>query len=126
MDKFRSVSESELVLMRILWDNDGVALYADVENCLKEQNTDWPRNMVLILLRRLIDKGFVKIKKIGRRNEYSVLVSREEYNIEEARQLVDRLYDGDVSGLVNTLGKLIPNADRQEVRESWEGGNHDE
>jgi len=126
MDKFRSVSESELVLMRILWDNDGVALYADVENCLKEQNTDWPRNMVLILLRRLIDKGFVKIKKIGRRNEYSVLVSREEYNAAEAMQLINRLYDGDVNGLVNTLGKLIPNADLQEVQKSWEEGNDDE
>jgi len=112
--------------MRILWDNCGVALYADVERCLKEQKIDWPRNMVLILLRRLIDKGFVKIKKIGRRNEYSVLVSREEYNTAEAMQLINRLYDGDIDGLVNTLGKLIPNTDRQEVRESWEGGNNDE
>jgi len=126
MDKFRSVSESELVLMRILWDNDGVALYADVENCLKEQNTDWPRNMVLILLRRLIDKGFVKIKKIGRRNEYSVLVSREEYNAAEAMQLINRLYDGDVNGLVNTLGRLVPKTDRDELQNSWEGGNNDE
>jgi len=126
LEKFRAVSDSELVLMRILWDSGGVALYADIERCLKEQKIDWPLNMVMILLRRLVDKGFVKTKKIGRRNEYSALISREEYNIEEARQLVDRLYDGDVSGLVNTLGKLIPNADRQEVRESWEGGNHDE
>ena len=126
MDKFRSVSESELVLMRILWDNGGVALYADIERHLKEQKFDWPRNMVLILLRRLIDKGFVKIKKIGRRNEYSVLVSREEYNAAEAMQLINRLYDGDINGLVNTLGRLVPKTDREELRNSWERGNDDE
>ena len=126
MDKFRSVSESELVLMRILWDNGGVALYADIERHLKEQKFDWPRNMVLILLRRLIDKGFVKIKKIGRRNEYSVLVSREEYNAAEAMQLINRLYDGDVNGLVNTLGRLVPKTDRDELQNSWEGGNDGE
>jgi len=126
LDKFRSVSESELVLMRILWDNGGVALYADIERHLKEQKFDWPRNMVLILLRRLIDKGFVKIKKIGRRNEYSVLVSREEYNAAEAMQLINRLYDGDINGLVNTLGRLVPKTDREELRNSWERGNDDE
>lgn len=126
MEKFRAVSDSELVLMRILWDSGGVALYAEIESRLKEQKIDWPLNMVMILLRRLVDKGFVKTKKIGRRNEYSALVSREEYNAAEARQLIDRLYDGDVNGLVNTLGKLIPNTDRKEVRESWEGGNDDE
>jgi len=126
LEKFRAVSDSELVLMRILWDSGGVALYAEIESRLKEQKIDWPLNMVMILLRRLVDKGFVKTKKIGRRNEYSALVSREEYNAAEARQLIDRLYDGDVNGLVNTLGKLIPNTDRKEVRESWEGGNDDE
>jgi len=112
--------------MRILWDNGGVALYADIERHLKEQKFDWPRNMVLILLRRLIDKGFVKIKKIGRRNEYSVLVSREEYNAAEAMQLINRLYDGDINGLVNTLGRLVPKTDREELRNSWERGNDDE
>ncbi len=63
------ISESELVLMKIIWKNGGAALYSLIMEELEKDKNEWKNNTVLTLLSRLAEKKFLKIRKIGRRIE---------------------------------------------------------
>ncbi len=56
----QQISESELVLMKIIWKNGGAALYSLImEEVEKDKNdkNDWKNNTVLTLLSRLGEKS---------------------------------------------------------------------
>lgn len=65
----QQISESELVLMKIIWNNGGTALYSHIMEELERDSNEWKKNTVLTLLSRLVEKGFLRTAKIGRRNE---------------------------------------------------------
>jgi len=49
------------------------------------------KNTLIVLLPRLINKGFLSAKKIGRRNEYTALVSETEYQTAQTRKFMDKI-----------------------------------
>ena len=55
------ISESELILMRIIWKSGGAALYSLIMDELDKDKNEWKNNTVLTLLSRLIEKGYLKI-----------------------------------------------------------------
>ena len=75
----QQVSDSELELMKIIWANGGKALYAQISDGLTNNGYTWQKNTIITLLSRLVDKGLLKVNKIGRRNEYSAVVSEQDY-----------------------------------------------
>ena len=97
------VSDSELELMKIIWAEDGKALYAQIMDALAETGNHWQKNTVITLLSRLVEKGLLKTNKIGRRNEYTAIVTEADYQATQAKALLDKLYEGDAKGLVSTL-----------------------
>ena len=99
----QQISESELVLMKIIWKNGGAALFSQVTDELEKDSSQWKKNTVLTLLSRLIDKKYLKIRKIGRRNEYIALVAEAEYQTLQTHQFLNRVYSGNVRNLVATL-----------------------
>ena len=117
------VSDSELTLMKIVWDSGGTALYAQIMEALAETGRGWQKNTVITLLSRLVDKGLLTTNKLGRRNQYTAAVSQGEYQTAQARTLLDKLYQGDAKGLVATLiqGELLSPADYEELKRYWEG-----
>ena len=52
----QQISESELVLMKIIWKNGGTALYSYIMEELEKDSNEWKKNTVLTLLSRLIEK----------------------------------------------------------------------
>lgn len=130
----QQISESELVLMNIIWKNGGTALYSFIMEELEKDKNEWKKNTVLTLLSRLIDKKFLKTNKIGRRNEYAALVTQQEYQAIQTHSFLDRIYGGNVKNLVSTLLQedIISSGDLKEIEEFWMGqkqqrkeGNHD-
>ncbi|MCI8572491.1 MAG: BlaI/MecI/CopY family transcriptional regulator [Lachnospiraceae bacterium] len=130
----QQISESELVLMNIIWKNGGTALYSFIMEELEKDKNEWKKNTVLTLLSRLIDKKFLKTNKIGRRNEYAALVTQQEYQAIQTHSFLDRIYGGNVKNLVSTLLQedIISSGDLKEIEEFWIGqkqqrkeGNHD-
>lgn len=117
------VSDSELTLMKIVWDSGGTALYAHIMERLAQAGCPWQKNTVITLLSRLVDKGLLTTNKLGRRNQYTAAVSQGEYQTAQARTLLDKLYQGDAKGLVATLiqGELLSPADYEELKRYWEG-----
>lgn len=122
MMQIPQISESELTLMKILWENGGSLLYADIMDRLLGKGFDWKKNTVLTFLSRLVDKKILSIAKTGRKNEYRALVSEDQYRADQTKTFVEKIYDGKVSGLVNLLvqGDLVSEEDIQTLRQFWE------
>lgn len=118
------VSDSELELLKIIWSNGGSALYIHIMEELSKTGRTWQKNTVITLLSRLIKKGLVKTKKIGRRNEYIAIVSEENYQAAQTQTLLNKLYEGNAKGLVSTLIQkdMLSARDLEELKTFWESG----
>lgn len=121
----QQISESELVLMKIIWKNGGAALYSLIMEELEKEKNEWKNNTVLTLLSRLADKKFLKVRKIGRRNEYVAAVTEAEYQAMQTHSFLDKVYDGDVRNLVSTLLRqdILSSDELREIEEFWRNGN---
>ena len=118
------VSDSELELMKIVWSQGGTARYAQIMEELSRTGRTWQKNTVITLLSRLVEKGMLRTSKIGRRNEYSALVSEEDYQTAQTQNLLNKLYEGSAKGLVSTLIQrdLLSAEDYEELKRFWEKG----
>lgn len=110
--------------MKIVWASGGTALYAHIMEELSKAGRTWQKNTVITLLSRLVEKGFLKTNKIGRRNEYVAIVSEADYQAVQTQSFLNKLYDGNVKGLVATLIQrdMFTAEDYEELRRFWEGG----
>ena len=120
----QQVSDSELELMKIVWAKGGTALYADIMEELSKAGRSWQKNTVITLLSRLVEKGLLRTSKIGRRNEYAAIVSEADYQAAQTQSFLNKLYDGNVKGLVATLIQrdMFTAKDYEELQRFWEGG----
>ncbi len=118
----QQISESELVLMKIILKNGGAALYSVVIDELEKESSLWKKNTVLTLLSRLIEKKYLKIRKIGRRNKYIALVTEKEYQTMQTHSFLKRVYNGNVKNLVSTLLRqdILSEDELNEVERYWE------
>ncbi len=121
----QQISEAELVLMKIIWQNGGTALYAHIMEALEKDGNEWKNNTVLTLLSRLVEKKFLKVKKIGRRNEYVATVTQGDYQALQTHSFLDKVYGGNVKNLVSTLLRQdILSADElKEIEAFWRKEN---
>ena len=83
------------------------------------------RNTLIVLLSRLVGKGYLKATKTGRRNEYTPLISETEYQTSQTQNFIDKVYEGSVKGLVMNLiaGDLLTDEEYEELKRLLEGGN---
>lgn len=123
----QQVSDSELELMKIIWADGGTALYARIMDELAKTGNRWQKNTVITLLSRLIEKGLLKTNKIGRRNEYTAIISEADYQAAQTKNFLDKLYEGDAKGLVSTLiqREMLTSKDYEDLRGFWKGGSED-
>ena len=121
----QQVSDAELQLMKIIWSKGGTALYAEIMEELTATGRTWQKNTIITLLSRLIEKGLLKSNKIGRRNKYMAIVSETDYQAEQTKCFLDKLYEGNVKGLVATLiqSDMLTPEDYEELTTFCEGRN---
>lgn len=118
----QQVSDYELELMKVIWNNGGTALYAEITAALSEKGMNWTKNTIITLLSRLIDKGLLKTSKIGHRNKYTAIVSADEYQTSQTENFLHKVYEGNAKGLVSTLIQkdLLSSADYEDLKKYWQ------
>lgn len=121
----QQISESELILMNIIWKNGGEALYSIIMEELEKDNNEWKNNTVLTLLSRLVEKGFLKVNKIGRRNEYIATLTEAEYQGMQTQSFLNKVYGGNVKNLVSTLLRedILSEEELKEIELFWRKEN---
>jgi BlaI family transcriptional regulator, penicillinase repressor len=97
------ISDSESVVMEVLWDAARPVTCEDVVRALA-QRTDWQEATVKTFLGRLLRKGAVRAVKDGRRYRYSPVLTRQRWLSVESRRLVKRLFGGRIAPLVAHFG----------------------
>ncbi|ECB9582042.1 BlaI/MecI/CopY family transcriptional regulator [Listeria monocytogenes] len=117
----KSLSKSELEVMKVIWDFGRAVQYADVAGKLEEKNYSWKKNTVLTFLTRLVEKNLLSVKKVGRKNEYYALVSENEYLERQTETFVKDIYEGDVKGLITNLvqNDLISPDELEDLQQFW-------
>ncbi len=121
----QQLSDAELEIMKIVWGNsEKVSLFPYIMNGLAEKGKPCKKNTLIVLLSRLMDKGFLSAKKVGRRNEYTTLISEMEYQTAQTKKFMDKIYEGSVKGLVSNLilGDLLTDEEYEELKRLLEKG----
>ena len=115
----QQLSDAELELMKIVWGNPSeVTRFSDLMDALAARGKECQKNTLTVLLSRLMNKGFLHARKLGRRNEYTALVSEREYQTAQTRRFLDKVYEGSVEGLVSNLimGDLLDGEEYEELK----------
>ena len=119
----QQVSDYELELLKIIWAGNGSqAMYAEIVEALEKKGLSWTKNTIITLLSRLIDKGYLKTNKVGRRNRYLALIQEGEYQLTQTEHFVDKIYGGNVKGMVLALlqTEMLSAEDYEILKEYWE------
>ena len=125
----QQLSDAELETMKIVWGNpDEVTLFPYIMDGLAARGKPCQKNTLIVLLSRLMNKGFLNAKKIGRRNEYTTLISETEYQTAQTKSFLDKIYEGNVKGLVSNLisGDLLTDGEYAELKKILERGRKNE
>ncbi|MBC1723208.1 BlaI/MecI/CopY family transcriptional regulator [Listeria seeligeri] len=117
----KSISKSEFEVMKVIWDFGRAVQYVDVAEKLAEKGYSWKKNTILTFLTRLVEKKLLRVKKIGRKNEYYALVSESEYLGQQTENFLEDIYEGDVKGLITNLVQkdLITADEIDDLQQYW-------
>lgn len=121
----QKISDAELEIMKVVWANgEKPTFFAYLIDEIATRGKPWQKNTLITLLNRLVNKGFLKAKKIGRCNEYTPLVSEMEYQTTQTRNFLNKIYEGNVKGLVSNLisGDLLTDEEYEELKKMLEKG----
>ena len=94
MGQFQSLSESEMEIMRVIWDAGSPVTAAELLERFAHKG--WKIQTVSTFLSRLVEKGVLSVERRGRFNFYTPAVTEQGYQKLEARRLVDEHYHGDL------------------------------
>jgi BlaI family transcriptional regulator, penicillinase repressor len=92
------ISEAESRVMEVLWQK--APLSSEQIVAAVQSNSDWHEKTIRTLLNRLLSKGAVEATRDGRRYLYVPLLSRAQWQSEESRNLLDRVFGGRVAPLL--------------------------
>ncbi|MDO1528042.1 BlaI/MecI/CopY family transcriptional regulator [Fulvimonas sp. R45] len=92
------ISEAESRVMEALWrasPQTSEQIIATVQ-----AGSDWHEKTIRTLLNRLLGKGAVSAAKDGRRYLYAPVLTREQWQSQESRNLLDRVFGGRMAPLL--------------------------
>lgn len=114
--RIQKLPDSELDMMIALWNGHQEMTRSEIEEFMNQKKKLAPTT-ILTLLSRLEKKNFVSVKKEGKANLYSALVTQEEYQQQEGKHVLEKLYDNSLKNFVATLyqGKQIDQNDIEEL-----------
>jgi len=100
MDKKR-LPDAELAVMQAIWEKNKEAGRSDLDEALSPYN--WNANTVNTYLARLVDKGYLRVRREGKNNLYIAIISKDEYLSHDSREMLQRLYGGKLTSFVAAL-----------------------
>lgn len=113
------ISDSEMEVMRIIWDASGEVTTSYI---LERLETQRKTTTVLTFLKRLTDKGIISTRKEGKANFYAPLISEEDYKKMQTEEFLQEMHSGSLSSFFAALyGDGHPDKeDMDEIREWFE------
>lgn len=98
----KKLPDAEFEVMQIMWKNQPPLTTAMMMQQLGT-GCDWRVQTLIVLLNRLIDRGFVRSEKKGKERTYYPVVGEAEYLHFETSMFIERFHRNSVTHLVATL-----------------------
>lgn len=98
----KSLPDSELKVMKIIWNNNKKMSTGEIDAELKTE-VEWKLSTLQVILSRLTEKGFLKNEKIGRINYYYSVVDSSKYTKNETKNFIKKMYDNSSKKLIASL-----------------------
>lgn len=92
MSKNISIGESELEIMKVLWNVKEPITSVDIGKAVEHKN--WKKTTIATFLTRLVEKGAVSAEKQGKLYYYAPLITAKEYRKSQTKNLIMNLYNG--------------------------------
>ena len=115
---FQSLSESEMEIMRAIWDAAGPMSTAQLLEIFAHKG--WKAQTMSTFLSRLVEKGVLAVERQGRANLYTPAVTPEQYRQQEAEHIIDSMYHGSLRNFLAAFygGKKLTQAEAAELK-AW-------
>ena len=111
----KRLPDTELEVMKALWRLGADTPRAALDQALEDFG--WASNTVNTYLARLAEKGFVSVRREGKSNRYTPLVSQEDYLAFDSRSVLSRLYGSSPRNFVAALARTgLKRQDLDELR----------
>ena len=97
------LNASEWHVLNCLWENHPrtvMQLVADLEG-----SVGWAKSTTITTLRRMEEKGLVRVGQAGRGKSYTPAVEREQAVSAETHSFLDRVYQGSVGLMMSAMAK---------------------
>lgn len=122
------LSDGEWKLMKTLWRNTPCTITQLV--ALLKEETNWSKHTVITMLSRLEKKGAISYEEGGKAKLFFPIVKESEVTLEETKGFLDKVYNGSLSLLVNTMvgNQSISKKEMEElyrILQKAEGKNYD-
>lgn len=116
MNEFKHLPESELDIMLAVWAQDGPTTAPRIMERLERPLT---ASALHSYLKRLEEKGYLSCEKRGKTNSYRALITRGEYEHQEGRSVLEKLYEGSLKRFAASLydGGSLTQEDVAELRD---------
>lgn len=102
MKQYISISESEWIVMKIIWSEPPKTLQ-DILSGL--QYTQWSSTTVQTYLARLVKKGALSTTRQGKGYLYYPAISENDCQLAEGKTFLNRVYDGSLANMVSGFVK---------------------
>lgn len=114
-EKTIGLSNSEWYIMENLWESSPKTATQLIK--AMEEETGWAKSTTKTVLKRMEQKGCIAYREGAKAREYYPLLQREEVVESETSNFLNRIYNGSLGLLVNTLVKKqdIPDEEMEEL-----------
>ena len=102
MHKGSTVSNSEWVIMELLWVRPYTLMELVTELGV---SVGWRKSTVATMIRRMTEKGIVNYTEKGRAKVFAPAIAREAASLEQAHGLLKRAFHGSIAEMVNAIAK---------------------
>ncbi len=103
MAEIPRISESEHIVMKVIWAENPIASNLIIEKLSK--TTTWKPKTVSTLLNRLLKKGAIGYEGSGRKYRYYPLIRESDFVRTESRSFLKRVFGGSVKPLLATMAQ---------------------
>ena len=97
------LNASEWNVLNCLWEDHPrtvMQLVADLETAV-----GWAKSTTITTLRRMEEKGLIRVEQAGRGKAYTPAVEREQAVIAETHSFLDRVYQGSVGLMMSAMAR---------------------
>lgn len=109
---FKSLSKTELEIMEYFWNINTEITASDLRNHFSSKS--WSKQTTTTFLKRLTNLGYLKIRKESIiKYYYSALISKEEYELMPAKNVLENIYNGSYGDFMCAL--LPSDTDQDEI-----------